>query len=120
MTDYKTLAAEAALNKMMRDGHVSVCTLRDVGTLLGADVRGAQVYPILATLHCVSFNGMAPELRDAIPDMIRECLNMPSYQFSFAPPIIPPPPAFAKSPELAPAPTSDEGFTGLRKLLRLG
>lgn len=79
--DLKTIAALTALNHMLRENHFSVCTIDRVAKMLNVQPRG-EAYNILASLHCISYGNMPAELRDAIPDLIRECLNVPAtFQF---------------------------------------
>jgi hypothetical protein len=78
----KQMAAIAALNKMMKQGHFSICTIDSVGKALGVSVQ-CESYSILSTLHCVDFLDMPPELRSAIPELINKCISGGLiYQFS--------------------------------------
>ena len=83
MHELKELAAITALNQMMKGGHFSICTIDNVANMLGVNCRGMEAYTILSTLHCVDFGKMPPELREAIPQLIRQCLNRgPEFQFA--------------------------------------
>lgn len=82
MADLKQMAAMTALNNMMQKDSFSICTIDNVGKVLGVNPKG-ESYDILYTLHCVNFSKMQPELRDAIPDLIQQCLGVaPVYQFT--------------------------------------
>ena len=48
------LAALASLNKMLKQGHFDICTVRDIGDLFGIPVRNTEEYQILHTVHCVT------------------------------------------------------------------
>jgi hypothetical protein len=81
--DLKQLSAVTALNSMFKKGHFDICCIRNVGELLGVDPKFAgEAYKILQPLHCINFSDMPSELRDAIPSLIRECLQQePTFQF---------------------------------------
>lgn len=83
MSDLKQLAAIAALNKMFTDGWLSISTVDRVGKMLGVDPkRAADSYNILHAVHCVHFAQMPVDLRDAIPQLILDCLDVaPTFQF---------------------------------------
>jgi len=82
MTHIQELAAMAALNKMFKQGHFDVCTLRNVAEMLSVPL-GGEAYRILQTLHCIDFASMGEELREAVPELIRECLSLsPTYEFT--------------------------------------
>lgn len=81
MSDLKKMAALTALNKMMRDSYFSICTFDNAAKLLGIHPPAEQ-YAILRTLHCVDWAAMPSALRDSVPRLINECLNVePAYQF---------------------------------------
>ncbi|MFA7291839.1 MAG: hypothetical protein WC023_06280 [Rhodocyclaceae bacterium] len=85
MTDLKQLAALTALNNMMAGSHFSICTVRDVGAMLGVAPDRCEAYRMLTTLHCIHWDKMPPELLQAIPGLIQECLGIaPVYQFKTA------------------------------------
>lgn len=94
MSDLKALAAVAALNEMFCKGYLSICTIDTIGKMLGRNPKG-EAYDILHSLHCVHFDRMPKDLRDSIPGLIRQCLDVePIYQFepAAAPPAPAPPP----------------------------
>lgn len=81
MSDLKQLAAIAALNKMMSGGYVSISTIRTIAEMLSINPKG-EAFSILETLHCVNFDKMPAELRDAVPGLIKQILNIEAtYQF---------------------------------------
>lgn len=81
-TDLRDIAAVTALNKMMDQGWFSICTIDNVAKLLGRNPKG-QAYDILNALHCVHFDKMPKELRDAIPALIEQCLDCaPTHRFT--------------------------------------
>lgn len=74
MDTTQELAAKAALNKMMKDGHFSICTIDSI-LKMAKIVPDRRAYEILHTLHCVNFKDMPRELYQQIPTLIRECLQ---------------------------------------------
>lgn len=81
MDNLQELAAMAALNKMFKDGHFSICTIRSIAEMTKVSL-GGRAYDILHTLHCVDYGNMQPELREALPGLVRECLSLsPIYEF---------------------------------------
>lgn len=78
------LAVLTSLNKMMRGGHFSICTV-DAAIKAVGSVPDSRAYGILRTLHCVDWADMEPELRNAVPQLIERCLNVPAYQFTATP-----------------------------------
>ena len=81
MDNLKDLSALTALNNMMEKGWFSICTIDDVAALLEVNPRG-ETYTILRPLHCIHFDKMPAELRDAIPGLIQQCLGIaPIFRF---------------------------------------
>lgn len=80
--DLKEVAAATALNVMMERGWLSICTIDQVAKLLGRNPRG-DAYDVLHTLHCVNFDKMPRDLRDQIPSLIQQCLDVaPTDRFA--------------------------------------
>lgn len=76
-------AAITALNKMLKDGHFSICTIDAVAEMLRVNSRNTEEYRILRTLHCVSYNDMPQILRQELPLLIKKCLGRgPEFQFT--------------------------------------
>lgn len=82
MDDLKQLAAMTALNEMLAGSHFSICTIDRVATLLAVNPKG-EAYDTLHTLHCIHYDKMPARLRDAIPELIRQCLGVEAiYRFT--------------------------------------
>lgn len=78
----KQLSAITALNEMMAGNHFNICVIDRIAEMLARPVRGSEAYTILGPLHCVNWAKMPPELRDAIPSLIEQCLGIaPAFQF---------------------------------------
>lgn len=98
MNDLKALAAITALNDMFGKGYLSICTIDNVAKMLDRNPK-CEAYTILHSLHCVHFDKMPPQLRDSIPELIRQCLDVElNYRFTAVPPPPPPPAARAVAP----------------------
>lgn len=75
MQNLKTLAAVTALNVMMQKNYFSICAIDSVAKMLGVNPK-SEAYDILLTLHCVDWDKMPKELKDAVPELIKECLGI--------------------------------------------
>jgi hypothetical protein len=75
--------AQNILNRMMAGANFYITDVDRAAELIGAQKAGAT-YERLRRLHCVSWSDMPDELRDQIPNMIREVLAVPAFQFRFA------------------------------------
>lgn len=81
MDDLKQLAAMTALNKMLASHYFDITTIDRIGDMLSINPRG-EAYTVLRTIHCVHYDEMPKPLRDAIPDLIRQCLGVETiYRF---------------------------------------
>lgn len=77
----KKLAATAKLNDMIERGSLDISTVRTVAKMLAIEPAG-DAYAILNTLHCVDFDKLADELREAIPALLQQVLGIaPGYEF---------------------------------------
>jgi hypothetical protein len=74
------LSVLTALNQMMTSRHFSICAVDDAAKALGT-IPDGQAYKILRPLHCIAWQDMPRELRDAVPKLIERCLQVPAYQF---------------------------------------
>jgi len=72
--DLKALAVKSAMRKMMQQGYFDICTVRNCLGLLGI-VPTSESYKILETIHCVNYNAMEPEIRTALPMLLRETFD---------------------------------------------
>lgn len=72
--DIKQLAAIEFMNKMMRGGHFSICTVDEIAKMFGIN-PDPEAYRILRTLHCVDFSAMDRALYASIPALIQSALD---------------------------------------------
>lgn len=81
MNDLKELAAMTALNNTLRSSYFDICAVDKVAKLLDVNPRG-EAYDMLHALHCIHYDKMPPQLCEAIPDLIKQCLGREiTYQF---------------------------------------
>lgn len=76
MSDLRMMAVLTALNKMMRDGYFSICTIDTCAKLLNVSPNHTEAYRILHALHCVHFCDMPEPLRVEVPELIKDCLRL--------------------------------------------
>ena len=82
--DIQKMAITAALEKMVADGYVSICTIDKILKMTGG-VPNRKDYEVLHMLHCVSFKDMSPELLRGLPVIMQRVLGAESVQFNFGP-----------------------------------
>lgn len=83
LPETRRLVVTAALDRLFTNQWFDICTLRGVSELMGLSTD-SEAYKALHTLHCVHYNKMNPELRDLIPELVREALNPPTYEENLA------------------------------------
>lgn len=64
------------LKGMEKQGWFSICDFNEILEFLDICGNGHPAYQTLRMLHCVHFKKMSPELRDRIPDLIAEVLEI--------------------------------------------
>lgn len=84
MDDIQRMAATAALEKMVKDGYLSICTIDKILKITGG-IPDRRDYGILNMLHCVSFMDMQPELLRGLPVIISRVLNSEGLEFNLGP-----------------------------------
>lgn len=80
--DVLVQTANNILNRMMGEGHFSICDVDKAAQLLGAKPQG-EAYEVLRKLHCVNWRDMPPELLASVPELITAALAVSSYRFNF-------------------------------------
>ncbi|MET3652509.1 hypothetical protein [Dyella japonica] len=81
MDNVRQMAAMAALNKMLRQGHFSVSVVRDIASMFDI-VPDPEAMAILKPLHCVDYAEMPRELYAALPGLVQKALSgSPIFQF---------------------------------------
>lgn len=71
-----------ALNHTLKSSYFDVCALDKAAKLLDVNPKG-EAYDTLHAIHCVHYDKMPPQLREAIPDLIKQCLGREiTYQFT--------------------------------------
>jgi hypothetical protein len=88
VSDLKQQIALTALNEMMSGNHFNICTIDRVGSMLGVNPKG-DAYSMLSPLHCIDWAKMPPEVREAVPSLIQECLGVsPVFKFKTLEPLV--------------------------------
>ena len=80
--EIQKMAARAALDKMLMDGYLCICTIDNILKMTGG-IPNAKDYEILHLLHCVRFSNMQPELLRGLPVIIQRVLNSEGLEVTF-------------------------------------
>ena len=72
--DIKQMTAITALNAMMRSKHFSICTIREIATMLDV-TPDREAMSVLQNLHCVDYSAMPRELVASLPALIQKALS---------------------------------------------
>jgi len=80
VTQIEKLAAQAAMKKLLGDSHFSISGVQSIAKVLGLPRPSGRAYDTLHALHCVDYADMDPQLRAAIPGLIKECLGQLSLE----------------------------------------
>ena len=89
MDDLKQQIALTALNSMMAGNYFTISTIDSVGKLLEVNPGDSPAYTMLRPLHCIDWNKMPPEVREAVPALIQECLGVaPVFKFKTLEPMV--------------------------------
>jgi hypothetical protein len=81
MDDIQKMAATAALDKMVKDGHISICTIDNILKMTGG-IPNRKDYDILSMLHCVKFKDMPPELLRGLPVIVQRVVGAEGIEFN--------------------------------------
>jgi len=76
---FETAVLEQALNNLFTESSFSICTLRDIGKLVGVNPTQHPNYKLLQALHCVDYADMSPEILQELQQRVAECLR-PQFQ----------------------------------------
>lgn len=78
MTEIQVLAANAALTKMLSDGHFSICTVDKILKITGG-IPNKEDYDILNLLHCVDYKSMSHSLRSQFMEILQRVIGSESF-----------------------------------------
>ena len=84
MDDIQKMAVTAAIEKMVKDGYISICTIDKILKMTGG-IPDRRDYEVLHMLHCVSFMDMAPELLRGLPVIMQRVLGADGLEFKLGP-----------------------------------
>jgi|GEM_PF-1195377 hypothetical protein len=76
---FHKLAVEQAVKKLFSATSFSVCTLDDIGDMLGVNPRQHPNYRYLRALHCVDYADMSAELLGQIQHQVLDVLQRPAF-----------------------------------------
>lgn len=80
----QVMAVKAAVNKMMRDGYISICTIDNILKMTNG-IPNRKDYELLHTLHCVNFMDMDPELLRGLPVILQRVVAAEEIVIEFSP-----------------------------------
>lgn len=83
MNSVQQLAIKAAIDKMLKDGYISICTINKILATQNI-VPNREDYDILDLLHCVSFKDMDKDLLRGLPVILNRVLSAESLSFEFS------------------------------------
>jgi len=66
-----------ALNQLCTEDVFSICTVTYILDILGVSHSSAAC-KLLRALHCIKYNSMSEEVREAIPRLLNEAMRPPS------------------------------------------
>lgn len=75
MSHLQVAIARTSLEKMLKSNSFEITCLWHIGEMLGINPRQTYAYKMLQPLHCVPYADMPPEVREAIPQLIRDCFG---------------------------------------------
>ncbi len=78
LPETRRLVVTAALDKLFTENYFSVCTVDNILKILNVS-KNSDAYRLLQALHCVDYGAMPKELRDTLPDLVREAIT-PAYE----------------------------------------
>jgi len=81
MSDFKLLAVQAALNKMVSGNHFDICTVDCVIKALELK-PDSGLYNELRLLHCVHYGDMPAALLEQLPTKLMQLLDCPRMDAS--------------------------------------
>lgn len=74
---------ETALQKLFSKRYFDICTLDQIGELLGVNPKQHPDYKLLHALHCVDYTDMKSVIRDQLQERVIQCLR-PQFSFTGA------------------------------------
>lgn len=76
MNSAQQMAVTCALQKMLEQGHFSICTIDQILKITGG-IADKDDYSTLNLLHCVHYDKMPRELLAELPNIIERVINAP-------------------------------------------
>lgn len=75
----KQEAVKLALDELLNGKHFSVCTLDNLGAMLGVEPRRHRDYAFLHSLHCRDYSTMSQHLREQVAIACVNCLRPDAF-----------------------------------------
>lgn len=76
---FQKLAVEQAVKKLFNANHFSICTLDEIGDMIGVIPSQHPNYRYLRGLHCVNYADMPAELLSQIQAQVLDVLQRPVF-----------------------------------------
>jgi len=83
MNEIQKMACQAALEKMIRDGYVCICTIDKILKITGG-IPDRKDYEVLHVLHCVHFREMPKDLLRGLPVILARVIGSEGLMFDIS------------------------------------
>lgn len=80
---FEAAVLETSLAKLFNKKHFDVCTLNEIGELMGVNPSAHPNYKFLHALHCVNYSDMSPVIIRELQERVIQCLR-PQFAFTSA------------------------------------
>lgn len=78
--DIKRMAVETIMDRLFNaSAWFDICRVHDIGEMLGVNPRNHADYNVLHAMHCIHYNTMRPELRNALPEMVARVCSIQRF-----------------------------------------
>lgn len=74
LPEVKRMVVLTAVKNLLNESFFSISKMREIAKMVGVPTDG-PAWKLLSPLHCMDYDKMPKELRDAIPHLINECLT---------------------------------------------
>lgn len=75
MSAFEQAVLEQAIDKLFNAKHFSICTVDDIGKLVGQSPARHPNYKFLQALHCVNYGDMSPVILQDLQRKVMECFT---------------------------------------------
>lgn len=74
-SDFEKACIKQAMRKLLNGRHFCIIDFRNIGDMLGVDVRKHHNYDFLHGLHCVAYKDMEPVILKGLENKLLECFR---------------------------------------------